>query len=83
MANRSSLNDTEADQDDGERERKMREVQAMLREMRYRSCVGQKKLADKEKTEAGKCKFTRSDKQNTAGSIPAKHLTSFITLTLY
>uniref|UniRef100_A0A8D3CPA0 Laminin subunit alpha-5 n=1 Tax=Scophthalmus maximus TaxID=52904 RepID=A0A8D3CPA0_SCOMX len=37
-----------------ERERKMREVQAMLREMRYRSCVGQKKLADKEKTEAEK-----------------------------
>lgn len=57
MANRSSLNDTEAEQDDGERERKMREVQAMLREMRYRSCVGQKKVADREKTEAEKCKF--------------------------
>ncbi|KAM7405319.1 hypothetical protein PAMP_012591 [Pampus punctatissimus] len=54
MANRSSPNDTETSQDNGERERKMREVQAMLREMRYRSCVGQKKLADKEKTEAEK-----------------------------
>uniref|UniRef100_A0AAQ4S3F6 Laminin subunit alpha-5 n=1 Tax=Gasterosteus aculeatus aculeatus TaxID=481459 RepID=A0AAQ4S3F6_GASAC len=52
MANRTSLNDTEAEQDDGERERKMREVQAMLREMRYRSCVGQKRLADEEKTAA-------------------------------
>ncbi|XP_045913044.1 laminin subunit alpha-5 isoform X2 [Micropterus dolomieu] len=54
LANRSSLNNTEAEQDDEERERKMREVQAMLREMRYRSCVGQKKLADREKTEAEK-----------------------------
>uniref|UniRef100_A0A8D3CNT9 Laminin subunit alpha-5 n=1 Tax=Scophthalmus maximus TaxID=52904 RepID=A0A8D3CNT9_SCOMX len=53
-ANRSSLNDTGAEHDYEERERKMREVQAMLREMRYRSCVGQKKLADKEKTEAEK-----------------------------
>ncbi|XP_036961278.1 laminin subunit alpha-5 isoform X1 [Acanthopagrus latus] len=54
MANRSSLNKTEAEQDDDERERKMREVEAMLREMRYRSCVGQKKVANKEKTEAEK-----------------------------
>ncbi|XP_070695085.1 laminin subunit alpha-5 [Pempheris klunzingeri] len=53
-ANRSSLNDTEAEEDIGEREKKMREVQAMLREMRYRSCVGQKKVAGKEKTEAEK-----------------------------
>uniref|UniRef100_A0A3B4YWT5 Laminin A chain n=1 Tax=Stegastes partitus TaxID=144197 RepID=A0A3B4YWT5_9TELE len=54
MANRSVLNDTEAEQDDDERDTKLREVQAMLREMRYRSCVGQKKIADKEKTEAEK-----------------------------
>ncbi|XP_037629113.1 laminin subunit alpha-5 isoform X3 [Sebastes umbrosus] len=54
MANRSWLNDTEAAQDDGERETKMRKVQAMMREMRYRSCVGQKKMADKEKSEAQK-----------------------------
>ncbi|XP_035512224.1 laminin subunit alpha-5 [Morone saxatilis] len=54
MANRSSLNSTDDEQDDGDRERKLREVQAMLREMRYRSCVGQKKLADKEKREAEK-----------------------------
>lgn len=40
----------------------MREVQAMLREMRYRSCVGQKKLADKEKTEAEKCKFIHAER---------------------
>ncbi len=58
MANRSSLNDTEAEQDDEDRERMMREVEAMLREMRYRSCVGQKKLADKEKMEAEKCEQT-------------------------
>uniref|UniRef100_A0A8C4Z2D7 Laminin subunit alpha-5 n=1 Tax=Gadus morhua TaxID=8049 RepID=A0A8C4Z2D7_GADMO len=41
-------------EDDGERARKMREVEAMLREMRFRSCVGQKKLADRERTEANK-----------------------------
>lgn len=60
MTNRSSLNDTEAEQDDDDRERKMREVQAMMREMRNRTFVGQRKLADKEKTEAGKCKFIHS-----------------------
>ncbi|XP_027144166.1 laminin subunit alpha-5 isoform X2 [Larimichthys crocea] len=54
MANRSSHNDTEAEPDHESREKKLREVQAMLREMRYRSCVGQKKVADKEKTEAEK-----------------------------
>nr|XP_020511496.2 laminin subunit alpha-5-like [Labrus bergylta] len=54
LANRSSLNGTEAELEDEERERKMREVQAMLREMRYRSCVGQKKVAERERTEAGK-----------------------------
>ncbi|XP_049919958.1 laminin subunit alpha-5 isoform X1 [Epinephelus moara] len=54
MANRSLQNDTEAVQDDEERERMMREVQAMLREMRLRSWVGQKKIADREKTEAKK-----------------------------
>lgn len=64
MANRSSLNETEAVQDDGERERKMREVEAMLREMRYRSCVGQKKVANKEKTEAEKREFIRSVNRN-------------------
>ncbi|CAJ1084378.1 laminin subunit alpha-5 isoform X1 [Xyrichtys novacula] len=54
MANRSSTNNTEAELEDEERERKMREVDAMLREMRYRSCVGQKKVADKERAEAEK-----------------------------
>ncbi|KAM4737780.1 laminin subunit alpha-5 isoform 2-T2 [Anableps anableps] len=53
MANQS-LNETEVDQNVEGQERKIREVQAMLREMRYRSCVGQKKLADKEKSEAEK-----------------------------
>lgn len=64
MANRSSLNETDAVQDDDERERKMREVEAMLREMRYRSCVGQKKVANKEKTEAEKREFIRSVNRN-------------------
>ncbi|XP_039878777.1 laminin subunit alpha-5 isoform X1 [Simochromis diagramma] len=53
-SNSSSLNETEAEEDGEERERKMREVQAMLREMRHRSCTGQKKMADKEKAEAEK-----------------------------
>lgn len=57
MANRSLLNETDTDQDDDEREKIIREVQAMLREMRYRSCVGQKKLAEKEKMEAENCEF--------------------------
>lgn len=58
-ANRSSLNNTEAEQDDEERDRKMREVQAMLREMRHRSHTGQTKLAEREKMEAEKCNQTQ------------------------
>lgn len=65
MANKSLMNDTDVDQDDDERENKFREVQTMLREMRYRSCVGQMKMAEKEKTEAEKCKRT----QNTSYSL--------------
>ncbi|XP_015258525.1 PREDICTED: laminin subunit alpha-5, partial [Cyprinodon variegatus] len=53
MANQS-LNETDGEQDGEEQQRKIEEVQAMLREMRYRSCVGQKKMADKEKSEAEK-----------------------------
>ncbi|KAM3872260.1 laminin subunit alpha-5 [Diretmus argenteus] len=53
-ANRSSHNETEGEQDEDQKESKMREVEAMLREMRYRSCVGQKKVADREKIEAKK-----------------------------
>uniref|UniRef100_A0A096M5Y4 Uncharacterized protein n=1 Tax=Poecilia formosa TaxID=48698 RepID=A0A096M5Y4_POEFO len=49
-----SRNETEGDQDVEGQEAKIREVQAILREMRYRSCVGQKKLADKEKNETEK-----------------------------
>lgn len=56
MANQSLLNDTEADQDVGERETKMRAVESMLREMRHRSSAVQKKVADREKTEAEKRK---------------------------
>ncbi|KAM9785933.1 laminin subunit alpha-5 [Neosynchiropus ocellatus] len=52
MANRTSTNETEDEQDDDEREKKMAEVQSMLRDMRFRSCVGQKKVAEKEKNEA-------------------------------
>lgn len=62
MANKSSQNSTKDQQDGDEREGMMREAQAMLREMRYRSCTGQKKLADKEKNEAEKCKFKHSQK---------------------
>jgi len=57
MTNQTSLNASEAEQDEGERERKMREVQAMLREMRNRCVAGQKKLSDKEKMEAEKCEY--------------------------
>ncbi|XP_054881817.1 laminin subunit alpha-5-like, partial [Poeciliopsis prolifica] len=53
MANQSQ-NETEDDQDVEGQEAKIREVQAILREMRFRSCVGQKKLADKEKNETEK-----------------------------
>lgn len=59
MANRSTHNDTEDEEDNDKRESMMREAQAMLRGMRYRSCAGQKKLADKEKVEAETCKFQR------------------------
>lgn len=54
MANQSVLNDTEADHDVRERETKIREVEKMLREMRHRSSTAQKKMADREKTEAEK-----------------------------
>ncbi|XP_068161173.1 laminin subunit alpha-5 isoform X2 [Antennarius striatus] len=49
-----SLNDTVAEPDFGERETKMKEVEALLREMRNRSTVLQKNLADMEKMEAEK-----------------------------
>ncbi|XP_037539701.1 laminin subunit alpha-5 [Nematolebias whitei] len=49
-----SLNETETEQDEEERETKMRDVQAMIREMRLECCVRQKQLADKEKSEAEK-----------------------------
>lgn len=54
MANQSKLNVTEVDPDDGERERKIKEVEAMLMEMRNRSCSSQRKMADMEKKEAYK-----------------------------
>lgn len=55
MANRSDQNDTEVEQDFEERERKMREVELMLKELRSRNFTGHKKVADKEQTEAEKC----------------------------
>lgn len=54
MANQSRLNGTEVDPDDGERERKLQEVEAMLMEMRNRSSSTQRKMADREKKEAEK-----------------------------
>ncbi|KAG7283455.1 hypothetical protein CRUP_035248, partial [Coryphaenoides rupestris] len=52
MSMNRSANGTETEEDEGERVSKMRQVEAMLREMRFRSCVGQKKMADRERTEA-------------------------------
>ncbi|XP_061781861.1 laminin subunit alpha-5 isoform X2 [Nerophis lumbriciformis] len=49
-----SLNNTEAEQDEGERERKMGQVAAMLDQMRNRTFAGQKATAGREKTEAEK-----------------------------
>lgn len=54
MANQSKLNMTEVDPDVRERERKMNEVEAMLTEMRNRSSSSQRKMADREKSEADK-----------------------------
>ncbi|KAM9343060.1 laminin subunit alpha-5 isoform 2-T2 [Pholidichthys leucotaenia] len=59
MLNRSSLNTTNNDNDGGdtdaeEREVKLREVQAMLREMRFRSCMGQRRIAERERNETQK-----------------------------
>ena len=54
MSMNRSANGTDSEEDEGERARKMREVEAMLREMRFRSGVGQKKTADREKAEAHK-----------------------------
>lgn len=54
MANQSRLNGTEVDPDDGERERKLEEVESMLMEMRNRSSSTQRKIADREKKEAEK-----------------------------
>lgn len=54
MANQSRLNGTEVDPDDGERERKLEAVEAMLKEMRNRSSSTQRKIADREKKEAEK-----------------------------
>lgn len=52
-ANRS-LNSTEEEQDEDERARMLNQVQAMLREMRFRSCSRQKNMAEREKTQAEK-----------------------------
>ncbi|CAG6021972.1 unnamed protein product [Menidia menidia] len=53
MSNRS-VNDSDGEQDVEDREKKTREVQAMLREMRFRSCARQKKVAERERAEAEK-----------------------------
>nr|XP_057906923.1 laminin subunit alpha-5 isoform X1 [Doryrhamphus excisus] len=53
MAN-NSLNNKEVEQDEDEHERKMRQVEAMLDQLRNRSCAGQKTIAEQEKTEADK-----------------------------
>lgn len=55
MANHTKQNVTEVAPDDEERERKMKEVEAMLTEMRNRRTSSQRKMADREKKEADKC----------------------------
>ncbi|XP_028307698.1 laminin subunit alpha-5 isoform X2 [Gouania willdenowi] len=84
MANRSSLNGTKVDEDDEERERKMREVEAMMREMKFRSCTKQKKLAEKEKSEAQKLLdrvyaelANHTEKNNVSSNELRDHLTRF------
>lgn len=57
-ANQTTLNDTEVEHDLGEREEKMREVGAMLREMRHRNSSTQRAVAEREKAEADKRKDT-------------------------
>uniref|UniRef100_A0A3B4BCE3 Laminin, alpha 5 n=1 Tax=Periophthalmus magnuspinnatus TaxID=409849 RepID=A0A3B4BCE3_9GOBI len=52
--NNMTMDINEDDHNEEERERMLNEVKAMLREMRFRSCSGQKKMADREKTEAQK-----------------------------
>lgn len=54
LANQSKLNVTTVDPDDDGREKKMKEVEAMLMEMRNRSCSSQRKMADREKKEGEK-----------------------------
>ena len=56
MANQTS-NQTGPEPGMEEQEGRIREVQALLRDMRYRSCDGQRNLAENEKTQAEKCKF--------------------------
>ncbi|XP_034151886.1 laminin subunit alpha-5 isoform X3 [Esox lucius] len=54
QVNRTGNNKTEVDQVFEPLSEKIRQVEAMLREMRFRSCVGQKKIADRELSEAEK-----------------------------
>ncbi|XP_075883000.1 laminin subunit alpha-5 isoform X3 [Nelusetta ayraudi] len=61
-ANQTTLNDTQVEHDLGDREEKMREVEAMLREMRHRSSATQKGVAEREKAEAEKL-LQRVDEQ--------------------
>uniref|UniRef100_A0A8K9UV88 Laminin subunit alpha-5 n=1 Tax=Oncorhynchus mykiss TaxID=8022 RepID=A0A8K9UV88_ONCMY len=51
---RTVLNETEVEQEEEDLSEKIQQVEAMLREMRFRSCVGQKKIADRELSEAEK-----------------------------
>ncbi|KAL1020660.1 hypothetical protein UPYG_G00002990 [Umbra pygmaea] len=54
QANRMGLNETDVDLESELLSEKFQQVEAMLREMRFRSCVGQKKIADRELSEAEK-----------------------------
>uniref|UniRef100_A0A4W5RDF6 Laminin alpha domain-containing protein n=1 Tax=Hucho hucho TaxID=62062 RepID=A0A4W5RDF6_9TELE len=54
QANGTGLNETEVEQEEEDLSEKIQQVEAMLREMRFRSCVGKKKIADRELSEAEK-----------------------------
>ncbi|KAM6977721.1 laminin subunit alpha-5 [Aplochiton taeniatus] len=53
-SNHSLDNEMEQEHNEEEKKRKRKEVEAMLRDMRFRSCVGQKTFADRELSEAEK-----------------------------
>ncbi|XP_055747285.1 laminin subunit alpha-5-like [Salvelinus fontinalis] len=54
QAKRTGLKETKVEPEEEDLSEKIQQVEAMLREMRFKSCVGQKKIADRELSEAEK-----------------------------